>query len=71
LAATYRDGEAIIRSRTKIVIGLVGGSILIGEWPHEMPGKHDDVHNDTTETQAGPPLITRTTSSSEAGIGWR
>jgi hypothetical protein len=54
-----------------IVIGLLGGSILVGEWPSEMPGKHDDGHDDTTETRAGPPQITRTTSPTEIGIRWR
>jgi hypothetical protein len=39
-----------------IIIGLVAGSILVGEWPHDVPGKSDgpDGHNDTTETRDGP-----------------
>jgi hypothetical protein len=40
-----------------VVIGVLGGSILIGEWPHELPGKDDSGHSDTTETRDGPPRI--------------
>ena len=38
-----------------IVIGLIGGSIITGEWPHELSGKRDAPHNDTSEVQGGPP----------------
>ena len=46
-----------------IVIGLVGGSIVFGEWPHELPGKLDAPHNETSEVRDGPPMIATITSA--------
>lgn len=53
-----------------IIIGLVAGSILVGEWPHDLPAKPaPDGHNDTTETRDGPARVIINVSGLSATTG--
>jgi hypothetical protein len=40
-----------------IVIGLVGGAILAGDWRHAVSVRPDDGHGEMNETRGGPPQV--------------